>query len=374
MNKIIRAIKWFSELSSYIKLSNTLNLTDMNIHQEAKLIEILKIIYGWDLVSANLKHNARAIDLVEKRQKLVIQVTSNTRLEKLKSTLKALGELPCYKDYSLCMFYLCDEIPVNINKKAKEHGIKVLCFADLLRELQHKPPLLETFIKAVCEKSVLDNFAEYLKMRERWISHDNEYIFEHNPDFKIRVGEFEPVRYSNWLGEIRAISRGYSGVSMRQGCLSFIVKQQEICKVKMIEFYDEGLIFPAPIPAFFDDRRDLYLDIYLTEDNKNFLLYPLLLRFFNDHLQKTRFDAPRVLKSKKDSYAWMPIIDFKTWESFEIFKSFLEENIEAFDLDKALNEYRLYLANTMHDERARKNCCFHYWAHDLYFQKYRYGK
>lgn len=128
MEKITKIIQWFSELTSRIKLSNKLNLTDINIYCENDLIQILNNIYKWQLYNANKQNkNAKAIDLLDDNNRIAIQITSDTSTKKIKDSLTKFQETP-FSNYDFYMFYLTDDLPKSTKKLYKITKLKVFAF------------------------------------------------------------------------------------------------------------------------------------------------------------------------------------------------------------------------------------------------------
>lgn len=73
-----------------VKILNTANLYDVNIHAENILIPLLNEVYDVKLVNANLEEekNFSAVDLIDRENRIAIQVTSSSDNEKIKHTLR----------------------------------------------------------------------------------------------------------------------------------------------------------------------------------------------------------------------------------------------------------------------------------------------
>jgi len=99
------------ELRSEVEVDNELGQFDINKIVEDVYMHILNDVYGWDLKNANLlKENFPAIDLIDDKNWIVIQVTSTTDTDKLRSTIekfKKLDEID--SSYELKMFYIKDK-------------------------------------------------------------------------------------------------------------------------------------------------------------------------------------------------------------------------------------------------------------------------
>ena len=80
-----------SFLDAYIRLCNKTRLMDINILSEAFMCELLNILYGYELFNVNEIDNLTAgYDLFSDSQKILIQVTSECRPEKITSCIETL--------------------------------------------------------------------------------------------------------------------------------------------------------------------------------------------------------------------------------------------------------------------------------------------
>lgn len=87
-----------SVLVSYVSLKNSLQRFDINHAAEDFYAEFLNLIYGYELENANnVTPDITAIDLVDKTNRLAIQVTSNTSSDKVKDTLRSCQKKEYYK-------------------------------------------------------------------------------------------------------------------------------------------------------------------------------------------------------------------------------------------------------------------------------------
>ena len=79
---------------------NSLNLYDANIFSEHTLCELLNILFDYKLINANLiSSNFPAVDLIDKRNKIAIQVTSTKQKNKIQATLNKFSEKKLHFEY-----------------------------------------------------------------------------------------------------------------------------------------------------------------------------------------------------------------------------------------------------------------------------------
>ncbi len=86
-----------------------INLTDYNIIAENFYKDLLKF-YGYNLINLNeIKKNADSIDLVDKENKIAIQVTSRNDTTKIHDTIKGFYTNPEYSEYGRLIILLIGE-------------------------------------------------------------------------------------------------------------------------------------------------------------------------------------------------------------------------------------------------------------------------
>lgn len=81
-------IEKLSSFNNQIEINAKLNLLDLNVFAEDFFAQLFNIMYGYNFENANkCKSNQEAIDLIDYNIKTVMQVTSNTKKEKIDNTL-----------------------------------------------------------------------------------------------------------------------------------------------------------------------------------------------------------------------------------------------------------------------------------------------
>lgn len=100
--KIIeKIISLLSLLQNNVKLENTLNLTDTNIHSENFYRDLLNLIFSYELKNINAEQqNSVAIDLYDEKNKIAFQITATSSLEKTKDTVTGFINKGLYKKYN----------------------------------------------------------------------------------------------------------------------------------------------------------------------------------------------------------------------------------------------------------------------------------
>ncbi|WP_434337537.1 ABC-three component system protein [Mycoplasma capricolum] len=89
-------INQLTRLQNEIRAFNTAKLFDTNKISENILKDILNIIYGWSLINANtIKSNISGFDLIDTKNKILIQVSTTFTKTKLEDSLNK----QIYKDY-----------------------------------------------------------------------------------------------------------------------------------------------------------------------------------------------------------------------------------------------------------------------------------
>lgn len=87
-------------LSNQVSILNAVNLYDINIVAEDFFPGLLNLIYGYELENANhIEKNAPAIDLVDKKNRIAIQVTSDNSSTKINHTIDEFIKNKSYQLY-----------------------------------------------------------------------------------------------------------------------------------------------------------------------------------------------------------------------------------------------------------------------------------
>lgn len=87
-------------LSRGVSILNAVNLYDINIIAEDFFPGLLNLIYGYELKNANhLEKNAPAIDLIDQKNRIAVQVTSDNSSTKIKHTIEEFNKSQAYHLY-----------------------------------------------------------------------------------------------------------------------------------------------------------------------------------------------------------------------------------------------------------------------------------
>ncbi|WP_407355707.1 ABC-three component system protein [Methanolobus sp. WCC5] len=111
-------------LSRRIESRGKLNLLDIHGFSEDFYAQFFSLLYGYDLVNLNEKQsNVAAIDLVDKHNKIIIQVSATSTKQKIESSLsKAI--LKDYSDYNFKFISISKDSSALRSKKYKNpHNI-----------------------------------------------------------------------------------------------------------------------------------------------------------------------------------------------------------------------------------------------------------
>ena len=116
LNDIVRYLGIFQQ---QVKISTSNNQYDINIHSENVLIPIFNKIFGGDFENLNyLEKNAEAIDLLDYKSGVAIQVTASRQLAKIKSTLEKLFDSDHKKHVKQLYIYILTERQPSYNATA----------------------------------------------------------------------------------------------------------------------------------------------------------------------------------------------------------------------------------------------------------------
>lgn len=97
INEIIERLTF---LRTKVDLSQTINLTNINIHSENFYRDFLNLLYGYNLQNINIiEQNAAAIDLGDITKRIAFQVTSTSDLSKARKAVSSFIKKKLYEKY-----------------------------------------------------------------------------------------------------------------------------------------------------------------------------------------------------------------------------------------------------------------------------------
>ena len=97
-----------SHLAYRIEVRGGLNILDLNLHSENFYQHFFKVLFGWELQNLNaVQQNAVGVDLVDKNNKIIVQVSATATKQKIESALDK--DLSTYKDYSFKFISICKD-------------------------------------------------------------------------------------------------------------------------------------------------------------------------------------------------------------------------------------------------------------------------
>lgn len=154
MNKqklIERVAELMARFRTEVETLNSINLYDINIHAENILIPLLNNIYGLNLVNANFEDkNTSAIDLIDKENRIAIQVTSTASSEKIKHTIEQYVKYKKNEEFDQLFIYI-------ITTKQKKYTSESF------------EKLINNQFEFSCDNNILD-YTDIVKEINSWIS------------------------------------------------------------------------------------------------------------------------------------------------------------------------------------------------------------
>lgn len=113
---INRIAELISRFIAEVETLNSLSLYDVNIHAENVLIPIINYVYNYKLSNANHEEkNYSAVDLIDRVNRIAIQVTSTANSEKVKHTLNQYKKHKERDEFDTLLIFL-------ITKKQKTYS------------------------------------------------------------------------------------------------------------------------------------------------------------------------------------------------------------------------------------------------------------
>ena len=146
-------------LAYRIEKRGKINLLDLNIHSETFFAELFNILYNYNLVNLNyIKQNTEGIDLIDTKNKIIIQVSATSTKEKIENSLNK-GIYLFYKDYNFKFISISKEVSSKLRATEFENPYNLIFdsqkdifdFTTLLRYILNleidKQKILFEFIK-----------------------------------------------------------------------------------------------------------------------------------------------------------------------------------------------------------------------------------
>lgn len=126
-----------------IEQRQLINEYGLNIHGENYFRDVFKFVYDKNYENENFdSQNNSCIDLVDKTEKLALQITTTRTREKIDNTFNAL-KLEKYEGYSIKIFYLLDKSKPNkdtIEEYKKKYGVDLndclFDYTDLIKKIE----------------------------------------------------------------------------------------------------------------------------------------------------------------------------------------------------------------------------------------------
>lgn len=134
----------FAVLQAHIRPGGSLNLTDINVHAEDFVADVLNAIFSWHLINTNrARSNSPCIDLLDTPGRLGVQVTSEKGVRKINEAMKCIDtnklsqQIDRFKVFSLISRQKTYSVSTSAAGVAFLWQQDILDFDLLLREVQN---------------------------------------------------------------------------------------------------------------------------------------------------------------------------------------------------------------------------------------------
>ena len=134
-------------LSREVSILNAVNLYDINIVAEDFFPGLLNLIYGYELKNANyLEKNAPAIDLVDPKNRIAVQVTSDNSSTKIKHTIEEFNKNKAYQSYDRLIVLILTQK----KKYSSNFDTQFFSFSNHTKTTTRLPPRSEPCLQDSC--------------------------------------------------------------------------------------------------------------------------------------------------------------------------------------------------------------------------------
>lgn len=181
-----------ASLASRVEVRGKLNLLELHHHSENFYMHLLNELFGWQLQNMNVtKQNAEAVDLIDRKNQLIIQVSATATKRKIASALTK--DLSAYSGYTFKFVSISKDAGDLRNKTYRNHeGIAfdpqqdILDIASILSNINaldiKRLERIRTFIKKelgsdVAETRIETNLASIINIlaEEDWDARSGDY-------------------------------------------------------------------------------------------------------------------------------------------------------------------------------------------------------
>lgn len=219
-------------LHSKIKLNNYANYYDINITSEDFFCKLLNLVFDYKLEDLNkTEKNAKAVDLIDKENKVAVQVTVTNKREKIQKTIDKFLEKYSSSEFKrLIILILGDKkkytSPFISKTFSFDKDKDILCIKDI--------------VEKIIEKDI-DKLEEILKFL------DNEIFFKKKNSMEEKVIKiFEKV-----VDDLSQLQYG----GLTNACPS--IGEEKFEKIKKIKFFISKQIIPQTAYSFEKYREHL---------------------------------------------------------------------------------------------------------------------
>lgn len=253
-------INGFNQLKDRIKEKSKLNWLDENIFLEDFLCKILNIIYKIESINTNNeKSNSEGIDLIDKANKIIIQISESSNVKKINETLnKNCMEKYSNENYNLKFIFLDNSN--NLSKKVFLNKFKIsfnpkediIDFSILIKKnkelenIEIVKKIYDLFIEEILnenkniiqKESILSEIVQILS--EKRI--DNNYnlnvekSFEINEKInfnKLKISKETINSFAPHCSYLNSIYEEYDKVGNNKSIACFTFINQEYCKLAL---------------------------------------------------------------------------------------------------------------------------------------------
>jgi hypothetical protein len=271
----------FAKIEIQIRNLNSQNLYDINIVSENLVCNILNMVFEYNLRNINESSvNFPGIDLVDDKNRIAVQVSSDKSKGKIQKTINVFSENRLYEKYDRLIFFVLGEkqkkyskleMPSDVNFSVDEG---IVDFKDLLRFIGFLPiekieRIYQYLLSELSGKKSQDQkkitrtrFKQILSLKKRlerdlikkisekeWIKYSDLLYYDHSRKFL----------YDRLL--IRSIDdRSFPDVSYNE------VDMPSWIRWEIWDFYENGLEFVTMFPKKIVIREDETW--YFAEDNE----------------------------------------------------------------------------------------------------------
>lgn len=241
---LLNIAELLSRFKIQVGILNANSMLDINVVAEDFFIPILNEVYNCKLKNANLiEKNYPAVDLVDKTNKIAIQITSTSTSKKVRETLEKIVKNDFHKIYDRFFILI-------ITSRQEKYSSSMLNIAtqEKFQFTNDNVIDVEGLFRLIASLNVakIEKMEVYLKNQYTDIQTTNDVLDTNLPSLKTKIDKFQD---------------------------NFLKSKLETAYIARLEWYEKKAFFETNLPSISDLNQKFSIEKQISECNKKIEIY-----------------------------------------------------------------------------------------------------